>query len=125
MKLTSSNTDYVRAMNTAMTGGDYNKAGKVRKAWEDHLEDAISKANEVGSFNGDDALQSAILKGLQNYKKIVANEYKKLIAIRSKGEVSKQAKENQLLKSINHTFSKADKAVKQALADFTAQNFLE
>lgn len=39
---------------------------------------------EIGDFNGDAGLQNAVLKGLKGYKKIVDQDYPKLIDIRKK-----------------------------------------
>lgn len=118
MKLMSSNKEDIRAMNSALTSGNYQKAKQVRKNWERHLKEAIANAEEIVDFKGDYSLQNAIIKGLKKYKQIVANEYKQLIAIRIEGDNSLQNIENKLLKEINQVFTQAVKIVNKAKTDF-------
>src|SRR5699024_5635487 len=118
MKLIKSNKENIRAMNSVMTKGDYQKAEEVRKTWEKYLNQAIKKAKEIGSFNGDSGLQQAIIEGLKGYRKVVANEYKQLIDIRSQANSSQPAKESKLLKNINQAFTKATEEVNRTVSTF-------
>lgn len=122
MTLMNNNSKDMQAMNAAMTSGDYKKAEEVRKTWASHLKDALEQANEIGGYQGDETLQSAIVNGLSTYKKIVTDDYKQLIAIRSKGDSSQQEKENKLLKNINQAFTKAANSINQAASAFISKH---
>jgi len=105
-------------MNSALTKGNFQKAEEVRKDWVGSLKQAIKKAEEIGSYNGDDGLQQVAIDGLQSYKKVVVNEYKQLIDIRSRGDSSQADTENKLLRNINQAFTKASETVNQAESIF-------
>lgn len=118
MILMNNNDKDMNDMNLAMASNSYQKAEDVRKTWEGHLTDAIKQAKDAGSFKGDDALKNTIVDGLNNYKKIVSNDYKQLIGIRSKGDATQQAQENNLLANINKAFEETGNHINNAAQQF-------
>ena len=117
----TTNEQDMRAMNAAMTAGDYEKAGAVRQAWIRHLEKASRTVDGLGGYKGDYSFQKVVLAGLKNYKQAVAQDYKQLIAIRKQGARGQQARQSELLQTIDHTFIEAEKAIDKAAAVFQAQ----
>lgn len=122
MKLMNANSKDMKAMNAAMTTGDYKKAEEVRQTWADHLEKSISKAEEMADFKGDASFKEAVIDGLKSYQTIVNKEYVALIKSRESDDPSQKAKESKLLKTINQSFVKISKALNQASADFRTKH---
>lgn len=104
-------------MNSAMQAGDFDKAGKVQQEWSTALDKDIKKVEEIGDFNGDANLQTAILTGLKGYKKIVAEDYPKLIDLR-KNKKEDPATEQQLLNNINNALEVMANGVNEASGKF-------
>lgn len=122
MKLMNTNSKDMKAMNAAMTTGDYEKAEEVRQTWADHLEKSISKAEEMPDFKGDASFKEAVIDGLKSYQVIVNEEYVALIKTRESDDPSEEANESKLLKTINQSLVKTSKALNQASADFRAKH---
>lgn len=118
MVLMNNNEKDMTDMNAAMSAGDYKKAESVRQSWLSHLDNAIKEAKDAGNFKGSDDLKNGIVGGLENYRKIVAEDYQQLINIRSKGDSTQQSKESDLLNNINKAFEEAGNTVNKAEADF-------
>lgn len=104
-------------MNSAMQSKDYDKAEKVRVEWEKAIDQDIKKMEDIGDFNGDAQLQNAVLNGLKGYKKIVADDYPKLIDLRKKN-TQDPAAEQLLLNNINNAFENMAENVNQASDKF-------
>ncbi|MFE7086324.1 hypothetical protein ACFU8T_12185 [Sphingobacterium spiritivorum] len=107
----------ITEMNSAMQAGDFDKAGKVQQEWSTALDKDIKKVEEIGDFNGDANLQTAILTGLKGYKKIVAEDYPKLIDLR-KNKKEDPATEQQLLNNINNALEVMANGVNEASGKF-------
>ncbi len=108
----------VTLMNEAMNAADYAKAEEVRLGWEKSVNEDINKVEDLGDFNGDAAFQQAVLNGLKGYKKIVTEDYVKLIDIRKNGTAADAEKEAQLLDNINAAFEDMAKGVNAASDKF-------
>lgn len=108
----------VTLMNEAMNAADYAKAEEVRLGWEKSVNEDINKVEDLGDFNGDAAFQQAVLNGLKGYKKIVTEDYVKLIDIRKNGTAADAEKEAQLLDNINAAFEDMAKGVNEASDKF-------
>lgn len=104
-------------MNSAMQSKDYDKAEKVRVEWEKAIDQDIKKMEDIGDFNGDAQLQNAVLNGLKGYKKIVTDDYPKLIDLRKKN-TQDPAAEELLLNNINNAFQNMAENVNQASDKF-------
>lgn len=83
MTLMNNSSVNITEMNSAMNSEDYKKAEEIRKTWLEDLDKAIAQADKIGSFKGDDTFQKAIVKTLNGYKKIVSEDYDKLIKMRA------------------------------------------
>ncbi len=105
-------------MNEAMNAADYTKAEEVRVGWEKSVNEDIQKVEDLGDFNGDAAFQQAVLNGLKGYKKIVTDDYPKLIEIRKTGTPADAEKEAQLLDNINAAFEEMANGVNEASDKF-------
>lgn len=72
---------------------------------------------EIGDFNGDAGLQNAVLKGLKGYKKIVDQDYPKLIDIRKNNKEDVRV-EQTALENINKAFENMANGVNEASNNF-------
>lgn len=121
MELVNSNEQHINAMNQAMNTKDYKKAEEVRKGWETDLTKNIEAAGKAGDFKGNSDFEKAVVNGLNAYKKIVTQDYKSLIELRSnqKGDaVSSASSETALLDNINKTLEETANGLNKASADF-------
>ncbi|WP_437922201.1 LIC11966 family surface protein [Sphingobacterium sp. LRF_L2] len=109
---------HVTDMNRAMNAADYNKAEEVRIIWEKSIHEDIKKVEDLGDFNGDDGFQKAVLNGLNGYKKIVTEDYPKLIAIRKENQLVETDEEAGLLSNINKAFENMARGVNEASDKF-------
>ncbi|WET70749.1 hypothetical protein [Sphingobacterium sp.] len=116
----NSSETHVTEMNAAMNGSDYTKAEQVRTDWEKSLNDDIKKVEDLGDFKGDATFQKAVLDGLNGYKKIVAEDYPKLIELR-KNKTPDAAKESALLENINKAFENMSNGVNKASTAFESK----
>ncbi len=107
------NEKHINDMNAAMGNRDYEAASKAREEWEKSILEDIEKIEKIGDFNGDDNLQQAVLTGLKGYKKIVEEDYPKLIDIR-KNDSGDAETEKTLLDNINDAFEKMANGVNEA-----------
>ena len=107
-------------MNAAISSSDYEKAEEVRTAWEKSLDGDIKKVEDLGDFKGDAAFQKAVLDGLKGYKKIVTEDYPKLIEIR-KNKTPDAAAESTLLDNINKAFENMSNGVNKASSEFESK----
>jgi len=117
MKVINGSEQHITSMNTAMQSNNYEQAEKVQKQWHDAVVKDIKKVEDLGDFNGDANLQNAILTGLKGYKKIVEEDYPKLIELR-KNKVEDPAVEEKLLNNINQAFEVMAKGVNEASSKF-------
>lgn len=108
---------HINDMNTAMTNADYDAASKVQEEWKKSIDSDIEKTEKIGDFNGDDKLQQAVLEGLRGYKKIVEDDYPKLIDIRKNNNGDIET-ERSLLNNINDAFEKMANGVNKASDQF-------
>ncbi|CAM3856836.1 LIC11966 family surface protein [Sphingobacterium prati] len=108
---------HITDMNAAMNASDYAKAEQVRTDWEKSLHDDIKKVEELGDFKGDASFQKAVLDGLNGYKKIVTEDYPKLIELR-KSKTPDAATESTLLDNINKAFENMSNGVNKASTEF-------
>ncbi|WP_293942901.1 MULTISPECIES: LIC11966 family surface protein [unclassified Sphingobacterium] len=108
---------HITDMNAAMNASDYAKAEQVRTDWEKSLNDDIKKVEELGDFKGDASFQKAVLDGLNGYKKIVTEDYPKLIELR-KSKTPDAATESTLLDNINKAFENMSNGVNKASTEF-------
>ncbi|MDQ1152774.1 LIC11966 family surface protein [Sphingobacterium zeae] len=111
---------HVTDMNAAMNGSDYTKAEQVRADWEKSLNDDIKKVEDLGDFKGDATFQKAVLDGLNGYKKIVTEDYPKLIELR-KNKTPDATKESALLDNINKAFENMSNGVNKASTAFESK----
>jgi len=111
---------HVTDMNAAMNSSDYTKAEQVRTEWEKSLNDDIKKVEDLGDFKGDATFQKAVLDGLNGYKKIVTEDYPKLIELR-KNKTSDATTESALLDNINKAFENMGNGVNKASAEFESK----
>ena len=116
--LMNQNEAEIAAMNTAMGAADYAKAETVRINWQQQLEAAIKSAHATGDYNGDNALQTAVISSLTVYQTIITGPYKSLIALRSKADTGTTAEQQSLLLGINQGFTAAGNAVNRAIEAF-------
>jgi len=116
----NSSETHVTEMNAAMNGSDYTKAEKVRADWEKSLNDDIKKVEDLGDFKGDATFQKAVLDGLNGYKKIVTEDYPKLIELR-KNKTPDATKESALLDNINKAFENMSNGVNKASTAFESK----
>ncbi|MGJ1508865.1 LIC11966 family surface protein [Sphingobacterium siyangense] len=116
----NSSEKHVTDMNAAMNGSDYTKAEQVRADWEKSLNNDIKKVEDLGDFKGDATFQKAVLDGLNGYKKIVTEDYPKLIELR-KNKTPDAAKESALLDNINKAFENMSNGVNQASTAFESK----
>jgi hypothetical protein len=111
---------HIMDMNAAMNSSDYTKAEQVRTDWEKSLNDDIKKVEDLGEFKGDATFQKALLDGLNGYKKIVTEDYPKLIELR-KNKTSDAATESALLDNINKAFENMSSGVNKASTEFESK----
>ncbi|QRQ61318.1 LIC11966 family surface protein [Sphingobacterium multivorum] len=116
----NSSETHVTEMNAAMNSSDYTKAEKVRADWEKSLNDDIKKVEDLGDFKGDATFQKAVLDGLNGYKKIVTEDYPKLIELR-KNKTPDATKESALLDNINKAFENMSNGVNKASTAFESK----
>lgn len=109
---------HINEMNAAMINKNYDEATKIQEEWKKAVDEDIKKMEKIGDFNGDDQLQQAVLAGLKGYKKIVEEDYPKLIDIR-KDNTADIDTERVLLDNINDAFEKMANGVNQASNQFT------
>lgn len=121
MTLMNQNETDMNAMNAAMSAADYNQAEQVRKSWAQHLTDALKEAKDMDEFDGNSDLKNAVVSGLESYRKIVSEDYKQLIVIRSSGDQTQQAKESKLLNNINDAFENAGSNINKASSEFESK----
>ncbi|MFD1770725.1 LIC11966 family surface protein [Sphingobacterium suaedae] len=112
---------HIADMNSAMTASDYDKAEKVHVDWEKALTTDIKKVDELGAFNGDAGFQKAVLDGLTGYKKILTEDYPKLIEVR-KNKVDDATTEHALLENINKAFEHMANGVNKASDEFESRD---
>ncbi len=117
MTVINGSEKHITDMNSAMQSNDYEQAEKVQKEWYDSVSKDIKKVEDIGDFNGDANLQNAILTGLKGYKKIVEDDYPKLIELR-KNKVENPANEEKLLNNINQAFEVMANGVNKASSKF-------
>ncbi|WP_270087605.1 LIC11966 family surface protein [Sphingobacterium sp. SYP-B4668] len=117
MTVINGSEKHITDMNTAMQSNNYEQAEKVQKEWYDSVSKDIKKVEDIGDFNGDANLQNAILTGLKGYKKIVEDDYPKLIELR-KNKVENPANEEKLLNNINQAFEVMANGVNKASSKF-------
>ncbi|QBQ40540.1 LIC11966 family surface protein [Sphingobacterium psychroaquaticum] len=108
---------YIGKMNAAMESKNYDEAEKVRVDWAKAVDADIKKMEEIGDFNGDAGLQNAVLKGLKGYKKIVDQDYPKLIDIRKNNKEDVRV-EQTALENINKAFENMANGVNEASNNF-------
>ncbi|WP_343563158.1 hypothetical protein [Sphingobacterium sp.] len=108
---------HIEAMNAAMNAADYAKAEQVRTDWEKSLNADIKKVEDLGDFKGDASFQKALLDGLNGYKKIVTEDYPKLIELR-KSKNPDATTESTLLDNINKAFESMSNGVNKASTEF-------
>jgi len=121
MTLMNQNETDMNAMNAAMSTANYNQAEQVRESWARHLANALNEAKDIDGFDGNSDLKNAVVSGLESYRKIVSEDYKQLIVIRSSGDQTQQAKESELLDNINKTFENAGNGINKASSEFEAK----
>lgn len=112
---------HIGEMNMAMTSRNYDEASKIQEAWKKAVNEDIQKMEKIGDFNGDDRLQQAVLTGLKGYKKIVEDDYPKLIGIR-KSNPNDIETEQTLLDNINDAFEKMANGVNRASDQFAREH---
>ncbi|PUV22827.1 hypothetical protein G6053_01655 [Sphingobacterium sp. DR205] len=108
---------HITDMNAAMNASDYTKAEQVRSDWEKALNEDIKKVEDLGDFKGDANFQKAVLDGLNGYKKIVTEDYPKLIELR-KNKTPDATAESALLDNINKAFENMSNGVNKASTEF-------
>lgn len=108
---------HITDMNAAMNASDYTKAEQVRSDWEKSLNEDIKKVEDLGDFKGDANFQKAVLDGLNGYKKIVTEDYPKLIELR-KNKTPDATAESALLDNINKAFENMSNGVNKASTEF-------
>ncbi|MDF2516826.1 MAG: hypothetical protein K0R59_2122 [Sphingobacterium sp.] len=108
---------HIESMNAAMNSADYAKAEQVRTDWEKSLNADIKKVEDLGDFKGDASFQKAVLDGLNGYKKIVTEDYPKLIELR-KSKNPDATTESALLDNINKAFESMSNGVNKASTEF-------
>ncbi|WP_104384499.1 hypothetical protein [Sphingobacterium sp. HMA12] len=108
---------HITDMNAAMNASDYAKAEQVRSDWEKSLNEDIKKVEDLGDFKGDANFQKAVLDGLNGYKKIVTEDYPKLIELR-KNKTPDATAESALLDNINKAFENMSNGVNKASTEF-------
>ena len=128
MRIINDNEHDISAMNAAMVNQDYATAEKVCRFWENNLDDRINKVFAADTFHGDDSLKKAIIKGLQAYRRIVTEDYPRLINLRSgktmftlgpnMEKVRPEELEARLLSNINLAFETAATLVNNARNEF-------
>lgn len=111
---------HITDMNAAMGNSDYAKAEEIRTAWNKSLDEDIKKVEDLGDFKGDATFQKAVLDGLKGYKKIVTEDYPKLIEIR-KNKTSDATAESTLLDNINKAFENMSNGVNKASSEFESK----
>ena len=111
---------HITDMNAAMNASDYAKAEQVRTDWEKSLNDDIKKVEDLGDFKGDGSFQKAVLDGPNGYKKIVTEDYPKLIELR-KNKTPDAATESALLDNINKAFENMGNGVNKASTEFESK----
>lgn len=111
---------HITDMNAAMNASDYAKAEEVRTTWEKALNEDIRKVEDLGDFKGDATFQKAVLDGLNGYKKIVTEDYPKLIELRKKNTADPAA-ESALLDNINKAFENMSNGVNKASTEFESK----
>lgn len=108
---------HIESMNAAMNAADYAKAEQVRTDWEKSLNADMKKVEDLGDFKGDASFQKAVLDGLNGYKKIVTEDYPKLIELR-KSKNPDATTESTLLDNINKAFESMSNGVNKASTEF-------
>ncbi|MDR2275211.1 MAG: hypothetical protein LBF27_30145 [Sphingobacterium sp.] len=108
---------HITDMNAAMNSADYAKAEQIRTDWEKSLNEDIKKVEDLGDFKGDASFQKAVLDGLNGYKKIVTEDYPKLIDLR-KSKTADATTESALLENINKAFENMSNGVNKASTEF-------
>ncbi len=108
---------HITDMNAAMNSADYAKAEQIRTDWEKSLNEDIKKVEDLGDFKGDASFQKAVLDGLNGYKKIVTEDYPKLIDLR-KSKTPDATTESALLENINKAFENMSNGVNKASTEF-------
>lgn len=111
---------HVTDMNAAMNASDYAQAEQVRVDWEKALNKDIKTVEDLGDFKGDANFQKAVLDGLNGYKKIVTEDYPKLIELRKNKSTDTQA-ESALLDNINKAFETMGNGVNKASNEFESK----
>lgn len=104
-------------MNSAMMSEDYTKAESVRKSWSDKLGKSIEEVSSMSTMKDDEGLKSAVEKGLKGYKKMLDEDYKELIALRTKekaGDTNVSTRVNQLLDKVNNEFETLGEDINKA-----------
>ncbi|WP_454879239.1 LIC11966 family surface protein [Sphingobacterium detergens] len=112
---------HIEAMNAAMNAADYAKAEQVRTDWGKSLDEDIRKVEDLGDFKGDASFQKAVLEGLNGYKKIVTEDYPKLIELR-KSKTPDATTEAALLDNINKAFENMSTGVNKASTEFEGKH---
>lgn len=108
---------HITDMNAVMNSADYAKAEQIRTDWEKSLNEDIKKVEDLGDFKGDASFQKAVLDGLNGYKKIVTEDYPKLIDLR-KSKTADATTESALLENINKAFENMSNGVNKASTEF-------
>lgn len=121
MNIINESEPHINNMNQAMMSANFEKAESIRKIWNTSIDSNISAVEQMGSYKGDADLQQAVLKGLNGYKKIVTDDYTKLIFIRKNGPRN-EGVEAALLNNINDAFEFMGNAVNEAVEAFERKN---
>lgn len=107
MTAMNNNDQNVSALNSAMASQDYTQAENARKKWEQELDKSIATVDKIEEWKEDAGFKASVAQGLKDYKKLAADDYKKLIELRSKekaGDTSVVADINTTLDKINTNF---------------------
>ncbi|MBE8712164.1 LIC11966 family surface protein [Sphingobacterium hungaricum] len=121
MTIINGNEQEISKMNAAMTASNYDQATIVQKEWSAAVDRDIKKVDSIGAYKDDKQLQEAVWDGLKGYKKIVNEDYPKLIEIR-KSNLTDPTGEQQALENINAAFENMANKVNVASDAFEAKH---
>ncbi|SEW51818.1 LIC11966 family surface protein [Chitinophaga arvensicola] len=125
MTVINDNEKNINAMNTAMAGQDYKKAETTRKTWVAQLDKSIGEVDKMDAIKEDDGLKASVLQGLKDYRKIAAEEFPKLIDLRTReknGDAGVQPDIQAALDKINHAYESIAGNVNKAATSFEKKN---
>ncbi|TGK33245.1 hypothetical protein EHQ12_18095 [Leptospira gomenensis] len=110
------------ALNAAMEKEDYSGAENLRKAWETKLNQSVETLKSIGDFKGDAAFKNAGIQGLEIYRNVATQDYKRLIELRSLGDKANVTEADRLLDQINQNFEKAANLLNTASDAFAKEH---